>query len=328
MAITKIHPIKVNLKAALDYIENPDKTDDKMLVSSFGCSYETADIEFQMLLDQAFKKGNNLAHHLIQAFEPGETTPEQAHEIGRQLVDEVLQGKYPYVLTTHIDKGHLHNHIIFCAVDMVQQRKYVSNRRSYAYIRRTSDRLCRENGLSVVKPGKDKGKSYAEWDAQRKGKSWKAKLKITIDAAIPQAKDFDDFLRLMQAQGYEIKQGKFTSFRAPGQERLPRTETPPEDYTQVSFVCLRPDGAYEAPATVSSVCRYSRKKIGDMDDFHFHLLRHTYTTNLLSHGAAPKDVQELLGHSDVSTTMNIYAHATREAKRTSARLLDKVVGTA
>ena len=232
MAVTKIHPIKVNLKAALDYIENPDKTDDKMLVSSFGCSYETADIEFQMLLDQAFKKGNNLAHHLIQAFEPGETTPEQAHEIGRQLADEVLQGKYPYVLTTHIDKGHLHNHIIFCAVDMVQQRKYISNRRSYAYIRRTSDRLCKENGLSVVKPGKDKGKSYAEWDAQRKGKSWKAKLKIAIDAAIPQAKDFDDFLRLMQAQGYEIKPGKFVSFRAPGQERFTRCKTLGEDYTE------------------------------------------------------------------------------------------------
>ena len=232
MAVTKIHPIKVNLKAALDYIENPDKTDDKMLVSSFGCSYETADIEFQMLLDQAFKKGNNLAHHLIQAFEPGENTPEQAHEIGRQLADEVLGGKYPYVITTHIDKGHLHNHIIFCAVDMVNQRKYISNRRSYAYIRRTSDRLCREHGLSVVKPGKDKGKSYAEWDAQRKGKSWKAKLKIAIDAAIPQAKDFDDFLRLMQAQGYEIKQGKFVSFRAPGQERFTRCKTLGEDYTE------------------------------------------------------------------------------------------------
>ena len=185
-----------------------------------------------MLLAQAFNKGNNLAHHLIQAFEPGETTPEQAHEIGRQLADEVLQGKYPYVLTTHIDKGHLHNHIIFCAVDMVQQRKYISNRRSYAYIRRTSDRLCRENGLSVVKPGKDKGKSYAEWDAQRKGKSWKAKLKIAIDAAIPQAKDFDDFLRLMQAQGYEIKPGKFVSFRAPGQERFTRCKTLGEDYTE------------------------------------------------------------------------------------------------
>ena len=112
MAVTKIHPIKSTLRKALDYIENPDKTDEKLFVSSYGCSYETADIEFQMLLDQALKKGNNLAHHLIQAFEPGETTPEQAHEIGRQLADEVLGGKYPYVITTHIDKGHLHNHII------------------------------------------------------------------------------------------------------------------------------------------------------------------------------------------------------------------------
>ena len=162
MAVTKIHPIKSTLKKALDYIENPDKTDEKLFVSSYGCSYETADIEFQMLLDQAYQKGNNLAHHLIQAFEPGETTAEQAHEIGRQLADEVLQGKYPYVITTHIDKGHLHNHIIFCAVDMANQRKYISNRQSYAFIRRTSDRLCKEHGLSVVKPGKDKGKTYAE----------------------------------------------------------------------------------------------------------------------------------------------------------------------
>ena len=114
MAVTKIHPIKSTLKKALDYIENPAKTDEKMLVSSFACSYETADIEFELLLSQAMQKGNNLAHHLIQSFAPGETTPEQAHEIGRQLADEVLQGKYPYVLTTHIDKGHVHNHIIFC----------------------------------------------------------------------------------------------------------------------------------------------------------------------------------------------------------------------
>ena len=145
--------IKSTLKKALDYIENPDKTDDKLLVSSFACSYETADIEFEMLLAQAIQKGNNLAHHLIQSFAHGEATPEQAHEIWKQLADEVLQGKYPYVLTTHIDKGHVHNHLIFCAVDMVNQRKYISNKQSYAYIRRTSDRLCKENGLSVVKPG-------------------------------------------------------------------------------------------------------------------------------------------------------------------------------
>ena len=99
MAVTKIHPIKSTLKKALDYIENPDKTDEKLFVSSYGCSYETADIEFQMLLDQAYQKGNNLAHHLIQAFEPGETTAEQAHEIGRQLADEVLQGKYNLLRT-------------------------------------------------------------------------------------------------------------------------------------------------------------------------------------------------------------------------------------
>ena len=209
MAVTKIHPIKSTLKKALDYIENPDKTEDKMLVSSFGCSYETADIEFEMLLAQAIQKGNNLAHHLIQSFAPGEATPEQAHEIGKQLADEVLQGKYSYVLTTHIDKGHVHNHLIFCAVDMVNHRKYNSNRHS-----------------------RDKGKSYAEWDAGRKGKSWKAKLKAAIDAVIPQAKDFDDFLRLMAAQGYEIKQGKFISFRAPGQERFTRCKTLGENYTE------------------------------------------------------------------------------------------------
>ena len=136
------------------------------------------------------------------------------------------------MLTTHIDKGHVHNHLIFCAVDMVNQRKYISNKQSYAYIRRTSDRLCKENGLSVVKPGQSKGKSYAEWDAQRKGTSWKAKLKAAIDIAIPQAKDFDDFLRLMQAQGYEIKPGKFISFRAPGQERFTRCKTLGEAYTE------------------------------------------------------------------------------------------------
>ena len=181
------------LKKALDYIENPDKTEDKMLVSSFGCCYETADIEFEMLLAQAIQKGNNLAHHLIQSFAPGEATPEQAHEIGKLLADEVLQGKYSYVLTTHIDKGHVHNHLIFCAVDMVNHRKYNSNRQSYAYIRRTSDRLCREHGLTVVQPSRDKGKSYAEWDAGRKGKSWKAKLKAAIDAVIPQAKTLTIF---------------------------------------------------------------------------------------------------------------------------------------
>ena len=122
----------------------------------------------------------------------------------------------------------------------------------------------------------------------------------------------------------------FISSTEPEQE-APQTATTasdevPEGYKELSFVCLRPDGAFEAPSTVGIMCRTARKKVEGLEDFHFHMLRHTYTSNLLSNGAAPKDVQELLGHADVSTTMNIYAHATREAKRTSARLLDKVIG--
>ena len=160
MAVTKIKPIKSTLSKALDYIQNPDKTDGQMLVSSFGCSYETADIEFEYTLSQALQKGNNLAFHLIQSFEPGEVDYQKAHEIGKQLADAVTKGQHEYVLTTHIDKGHVHNHIIFCAVNFVDHHKYNSNKRSYYGIRNMSDKLCRENGLSVVVPGKgSKGKT-------------------------------------------------------------------------------------------------------------------------------------------------------------------------
>ena len=131
MAITKIKPIKGTLNKALDYIQNPAKTDEKMLVSSFGCSYEAADIEFGFTLSQALDKGSNLAHHLIQSFEPGEVDYQTAHEIGRQLADAVTKGQHEYVLTTHIDKGHIHNHVIFCAVNFVDHHKYNSNKRSY-----------------------------------------------------------------------------------------------------------------------------------------------------------------------------------------------------
>jgi len=110
MAYTEIHPIKSTLDKAIEYICNPEKTDEKILISSFGCSYETADIEFENTLDQTkIKKGDNLAHHLIQSFDHDEITPELAHEIGKKLADKVTGGQYEYVLTTHIDKGHIHN---------------------------------------------------------------------------------------------------------------------------------------------------------------------------------------------------------------------------
>ena len=233
MAVTKIKPIKSTLKKALDYIQNPDKTDGKMLVSSFGCSPETADIEFEFTIAQALDRGNNLAHHLIQSFEPGEVDYQKAHEIGKQLADAVTKGQYEYVLTTHIDKGHVHNHIIFCAVNFVDYHKYNSNKRSYYGIRNMSDRLCRENGLSVIVPQKGgKGKSYAEYLAEKTGTSWKGKLKTVVDGLIPQVSSFEELLSRLQGLGYEIKPGKYVSCRAPGQERFTRLKTLGADYTE------------------------------------------------------------------------------------------------
>ncbi len=220
MAVTKTHPIKSTLKAAIDYILNPEKTDGKLLASSFGCGLETADIEFAWTREAAGDRGTHLGRHLIQSFAVGETTPEEAHKIGMELAGAVLGGKYEFVLTTHVDKDHLHNHLIFNAVSFVDYKKYHSNKQSYHFIRRTSDRICKEHGLSVVVPGQDKGKSYAEYTAEKQGTSYKAKLKTAIDTLIPQVKDFDELLRRLQEMGYEIKQGKYISFRAAGQERL------------------------------------------------------------------------------------------------------------
>ena len=230
MAVTKIKPIKSTLKRALDYIQNPDKTDGKMLISSFGCSPETADIEFGFTLSQALDRGDNLAHHLIQSFEPGEVDYQKAHEIGKQLADAVTKGQYEYVLTTHIDKGHIHNHIIFCAANFVDYRKYNSNKRSYYGIRNLSDRLCRENGLSVLVPEKgSRGKNYAVY---KKEKTAKGRLKTAVDALIPQVSSFEELLSRLEAAGYEIKRGKYVSCLVPGQERYTRLKTLGADYTE------------------------------------------------------------------------------------------------
>ena len=232
MAVTKTHPIKSTLKAAIDYICNPDKTDGKLLVSSFGCTAETADIEFAWTRRHAIDKGKNLGRHLIQAFEPGEVTPEEAHRIGMELAWEILGGKYEFVLTTHIDKDHVHNHLIFNAVSFQYHRHYHSNKRSYHEIRRTSDRICKEHGLSVIVPGRDKGKSYIEHQAEQNGTSYKAKLRSAIDRLLPGCTDLEALLRRLQREGYELKRGKYISARAPGQERFTRLKTLGADYAE------------------------------------------------------------------------------------------------
>ena len=232
MAVTKTHPIKSTLKAAIDYICNPEKTDGKLLVSAYGCAAETADIEFAWTRRHAIDKGTNLGRHLIQAFQPGEVTPEQAHEIGMQLAKEILSGKYEFVLTTHIDKDHVHNHLIFNSVSFVDHKHYHSNKRSYHFIRRTSDRLCKEHGLSVIIPGQDKGKSYIEHQAAQNGTSYKAKLKAAIDRLLPACSNLEELLRRLQREGYEVKRGKYISARAPDRERFTRLKTLGVDYTE------------------------------------------------------------------------------------------------
>ena len=236
MAVTKIKAIRGTLSKAIAYILNPEKTDEKLLVSSYGCASETAAREFEWTRKIAEQKGMNpvriIARHVIQSFEVGEVTPELAHEIGKQFADEILGGKYEYVLTTHIDKDHVHNHLIFNAVDFVDYHAYKSYKRIYYDMREVSDRLCKENCLSVIPPSQNKGMVYKEYTEAKRGTSWKQKLKQTIDRLVITAKDYDDFLRLMQEAGYEIKTGKYISFRAEGQERFTRSKTIGENYTE------------------------------------------------------------------------------------------------
>ena len=236
MAYIKIFPIKVTDKKALDYITNPDKTDEKLLVSSFGCSPETADLEFSMTREMVKKngmdKGNNLAFHLIQSFKPGEVDAETAHRLGQQFADEVLKGKYEYVISTHVDKNHIHNHIIFNAASFVDHHKYISNKRSYHKICRISNRICQENGLATSMPTEEKGKNYKENMEYHRGTSWKAKLRVTVDKAIWSSVNYDEFLQKMQLAGYEVRQGKHLSFRAPEQKNFTYMKSLGSYYTE------------------------------------------------------------------------------------------------
>lgn len=233
MAITKIHGIKATINKAIDYICNPDKTDEKIYISSFACAPETAALDFEYTLDhtseQSFANGQdraNKAFHLIQAFMPGEVSYEEAHAIGKELAEKVLEGKYSYVLTTHIDKGHIHNHLIFCAADNLEHKHYHDCKQTYRRIRTISDKLCQEHGLSVIPENRNRGMKYKEWQANKTDSSWKTQLRKDINQSIKVSSTYADFLALMRAKGYEIKNesleengGKYITFLPIGRER-------------------------------------------------------------------------------------------------------------
>ena len=205
MAITKIHAIQATVNKAVDYICNPAKTDESLLISSFGCSPETAAFDFKFALSKTNQADPNKAFHLIQAFMPGEVSYKEAHQIGIELADKLLEGKYSYIVATHIDKGHVHNHIIFCAADNINHEKYHDCKKTYYHIRHLNDELCSEHQLSVLPPTDHRGKTYKEWLSNKNNSSWKTRLKNDIDEAIQTADTYEDFLDLIRAKGYEIK---------------------------------------------------------------------------------------------------------------------------
>ena len=229
MAYTRIHAVKATVQKALKYICNPEKTDGQILIDSFACGIETAHYDFMDALSKSSGVGDKQAFHLIQSFAPGEVDFDTAHQVGIELADKLLENKYSYVIATHVDKEHCHNHIIFCAVDNVEHKKYNDCKRTYRQIWNLSDELCREHGLSVIIASKQKGKTHYEWQMAEAGISWKAQMKSDINNAICEAHSYEDFISRMQTKGYEVKGEtfgdnalKYLSFSASGQTRFTR----------------------------------------------------------------------------------------------------------
>lgn len=229
MAVTKIHPIKTTLKKAIDYICNGDKTDDEIYVTTHLCSRENAYKEFEMTKKQFNSRTKTLAHHLIQSFVPEEVSFEEAHQVGMELCEKILEGKYEYVLATHIDKDHIHNHIIFNSIDVDEGKVYHSYYGSYMNIRNQSDRLCKEHSLSVIDQetqkeineiNRRKFVNWYDWNEDKKGKSYKSRLQFDMDRVIQKAINWEHFLKIME------------QFRSKNQQRFTRAKTIGSNYTE------------------------------------------------------------------------------------------------
>lgn len=252
MAVTKVFAIKRRMddrvkyvvdreKTALDskivYATNPKKTEQVFFTEALNCdSVDTAFQEMQSTKRRFGKTGGVLGYHFIQSFAPGEVTPEQAHEIGMEFARRMFGERYEVVIGTHLDKAHLHNHIVINSVSFVDGQKYHSSPESYYNgVRGTSDELCLENDLSVITP-QGKGKHYGEWKAEQDGRpTVRSIIREDIDRIIGEAYTYQTFLLLLQRNGYEIKSGpsrKYTAVRPPGAKRFVRLDSLGEGYTE------------------------------------------------------------------------------------------------
>ena len=216
MATTKIFPITATEAKALAYIANPDKTNNGRLILTSGCSEDPyqASRDFEEIRKLGTGLSTVLSQHFIQSFAPGEITPEQALQVGEEMCERFLKGEYQYFLAVHNDRDHIHLHVIFNNVNQWngrtfetnENRRYTQKDRSYNKLREISDKVCKEHNLSVIIcPEPDKGMSYWEWAMNRKGLSWKAKLKYAIDQVAKQSDDFDDFLKKCRENGILVE---------------------------------------------------------------------------------------------------------------------------
>ena len=248
MAISSILPRKTMrnrrrfMADRLGYDQKAEKTNDGDLVSSYMCQPESAAEEFEASKKLYFQltgrrqdpEHDILMYRIIQSFKPGEISPEEANQLGYELAMKFTGGQHQFVVSTHVDKAHIHTHIEFNSVNLDCDGKFVNPKDSYLVVRRLNDELCRTHGLSVIEDPKPTAKENKQKEraAAKRGVSWKERLRQTVDRVLPDCRGYDDFLAKMRAEGYEIKEGKNLSFRAPGQERFTRSSRLGAGYTR------------------------------------------------------------------------------------------------
>jgi len=227
-----------------DYAENPEKTDNGLFVTGYVCNPHTVDEEF-ILSKREYEyitgrnQGENdvLAYHIRQSFKPGEINAETANKIGYELALSFTKGHHAFIVATHTDKKHIHNHIIFNSTAINCDRKFNDFKRSGKTVRRISDLLCVQYGLSIIEnPKPSKGRNYSKWLNGKKEPSWQDKLRLKIDEVLPSCAQFEDFIAAMVAAGYTVNTNrKYITFLAPGQKKPTRLDTLKGEYTEAAI---------------------------------------------------------------------------------------------
>lgn len=316
MAITKIHAIKTTLNKALAYIENPEKTDHQLLVSGYNCDPLMASVEFQITTAAARELrgnrvktggGNNLAYHMIQSFAPGEVQPEEAHEIGKQLADRFLGGKYEYVLSTHVDKGHIHNHIILNAVSFYDYKKLVTAPYKTAReIRSISDQLCAEHNLSVIREPQLKGKSYSE--LHKPGRpAFRTEIRKRVNFALQYVRSMEELLSAFADMGMEMDAtGKNTKYRMKGQQRWTRADKlSDEDAYAYNRIAERLEANASAQNEVAEIIREILPEAKDYADFCNRLQERGVKIKRLKGGKAAYIIDQITVPEETVSSQNI-----------------------